>query len=192
MQFLKAFINDPIGIGAISPSSEVLAKAMLDDLSIAPGEAVLELGPGTGAFTTYIRQMIADSSDYLGVEREPKFARILSKRFPDLRVVNGSAEGVYEIYKGNGLRHPKAIVSGLPVSTQPRMVLDSIIEILDRLMAEGSVFRTFQYVHAFPLPSAVHFRRRMDGIFGSHQRSRVVIRNLPPAVVLTWRRRRAS
>ena len=186
MYFLKAFINDPGAIGAISPSSQVLAKAMLDDLSLQAGDGILELGPGTGAFTIQIRQRLADAGDYLGVERNALFARLLGERFPELRVVNGLAENVYELYQSDGLRQPKLIVCGLPLSIQRRLMLDSLVALLDGLMVGGSVFRTFFYVHSYWLPSAVHFRRKMNAVFGSHPPGRLVLRNLPPAMVLTW------
>lgn len=188
MLLLKAFIRDPAGIGAISPSSQSLAKAMTCDLIVRPDEAIVELGPGTGAVTAQIRQIIPESGNYLGVEREPIFVQMLRQRFPELKIVNGLAERAGEMYKENGLKRPKAIISCVPSSTQSRKTLDSIIGVLDQIMVHGSVFRTFQYVHAFPLPSARHFRQRMDSVFGPYRRGRVVIKNLPPAIVLTWQK----
>lgn len=188
LYFLKAFLNDPGAIGAISPSSQILALAMIEDLNLQPGDGVLELGPGTGAFTGQIRRILPNSSDYLGVERDAGFARVLSDRFPDLRIVNGLAEDVGQIYRDSGLHYPKAIVCGLPLSIQRRATIDSIIDVVHELMTPGSEFRTFFYLHALPLPSAVHLRRRMDTEFGRHDNGRVVLRNLPPAIVLAWRR----
>lgn len=161
---------------------------MICDLTVSPGEDVVELGPGTGALTAQIRRILPEPSNYLGVEREPIFVRMLRARFPELRIVNGLAERVGEMYRDNGLKRPKAIISGVPSSTQSRKTLDSIIGVLDDMMVYGSVFRTFQYVHAFPLPSARHFRSQLDSVFGPHHRGRVVFKNLPPAVVLTWRK----
>lgn len=188
MHFLKAFISNPTAVGAISPSSRALAEAMIDGLGLQPDEAVLELGPGTGAFTAHILRIVSDSRHYVGVEREPSFARILKRRFPDLNIVNGLAEHTDEMYRKNGLPYPKAIISGLPSSTQPRSVLDSTVAALDRMMGPGCIFRTFQYVHAFFFPSAVHFRRQLDAVLGPCHFGRLVAKNLPPAVVLTWRR----
>ena len=188
MHFLKAFISNPAAVGAISPSSQALAEAMIEGLGLEPEEAVLELGPGTGAFTAHILRIVSDSRHYVGVEREPSFARILSRRFPDLTIVNGLAEHSDDLYRQNGLRYPKVIISGLPSSTQPRAVLDSTVACLDRMLGPGCIFRTFQYVHAFLFPSAVHFRRRMDTVICARHIGRLVAKNLPPAVVLTWQR----
>lgn len=188
MYFLKAFLNDPGAIGAISPSSQALARAMIDDLDIEPGDGVLELGPGTGAFTGEIRRILGGPNDYLGVERDAGFARVLRERFPDLNIVNGLAEDASQCYEDGRLRRPKAILCGLPLSIQRRETLDSIVAVADELMDAGSEFRTFFYLHALPLPAAIYFRQRMDAVFGERTSSRVVLRNLPPASVLAWRR----
>lgn len=185
---MRAFISNPAAVGAISPSSRALAEAMIDGLDLQPEDTVLELGPGTGAFTAHILRIVSDSSHYVGVEREPTFAKILKRRFPDLTIVTGLAQNTDEIYRNEGLRYPKAIISGLPSSTQPRSVLDSMVAFLDRIMDPGCIFRTFQYVHAFCFPSAVHFRRQLNAVLGPCHLERLVARNLPPAAVLTWRR----
>ncbi|MEX0742069.1 MAG: hypothetical protein WD079_04670, partial [Phycisphaeraceae bacterium] len=62
------------------------------------------------------------------------------------------------------------------------------INIFGYTLLPGTEFRTFQYVHAWMLPAAVQFRRRMTRRFGPPRVSRPVLRNLPPAVVLTWGR----
>ena len=70
----------------------------------------------------------------------------------------------------------------------PVPVIDEIIGNLDRLLGPGSVFRMFQYVHAYYLPSAVRFRRHMTPLFSDYRCEALVVRNLPPALVLTWTR----
>ncbi len=184
--FLKDFIKDPKGIGAISESSSVLAKAMIGNLGIRPGDSVVELGPGTGVFTEHIREK---TDVYLGIERNPRFARILDSRFPDLNFVNGLAEDGYQHYRRIGLPPPRVIVCGLPLAIWSSQLQDPILHSLDRLMTTGSTFRTFQYAHSFAFPQAVRFRQKMNALFEPCQEVRLVMRNLPPAFILTWCRR---
>ena len=183
--FLRDFIKDPVAIGAISESSAALARAMVDNLPIAPGDPVVELGPGTGVFTRQIREK---THAYLGIERNCRFTQLLYKRFPDLTFVNGLAEDGFEHYSGMGLPPPKAIVCGLPLAIWSHELQDSIIDELDSLMTPGCIFRTFQYAHSFGFPLAIRFRRKMNALLGPCQRSRIVLRNLPPAFILTWSR----
>ncbi len=101
--FLRDFMKDPIRVGAISPSSSVLARAMINNIAIDPEDSVVELGPGTGAFTQQIREK---TKVYLGIERNPRFTQILNRRFPDLNFVNGLAENGYHHHKDIGLPPP--------------------------------------------------------------------------------------
>ena len=86
----------------------------------------------------------------------------------------------------------RAIICGLPFASLPLATQDAIIDSLEDLVPPGGLFRTFQYVHAYFLPAAVRFRRRMNRTFGPHHRSPAVLANLPPAYVLTWSRKTAG
>jgi phospholipid N-methyltransferase len=44
--------------GAIVPSSDALGKAIVRNLDLSHAKAVVEYGPGTGAFTTYVLQSL--------------------------------------------------------------------------------------------------------------------------------------
>ena len=191
-KFLGAFLRNPTAIGAIAPSSTSLARAMVRGLQVAPGQHVVEFGPGTGAFTAAIHDMLPEPSCYLGIELEPSFVTMLAKRFPDLRFVQGSAADAATLVTGTGITEVIAVVSGLPFASLSVAVQDGIVASLDELLGPSAVFRTFQYVHAYVLPNAVRFRRRMGEIFGEHERSRVVLRNLPPAYALSWQRKTRS
>jgi phospholipid N-methyltransferase len=188
LHFLKAFIRNPAGIGAIVPSAPELARAMMDGIELGPGETVLELGPGTGAFTTHIREIIPCADDYLGIELETRFVELLELRFPDLQFIGASAAEATSIHQESGLGPVKVIISSLPFASLMGSVRDAIIDNLEQLMNPGCLFRTFQYVHSYPMPSAIRFRRRMEARFGDCHRSRAVLPNLPPAYVLTWQR----
>lgn len=187
-QFLKAFIRNPGSVGAIVPSAPELARAMVQGLHVYPGESLLELGPGTGAFTHQIYNMLPDSAGYLGIEREEGFVTLLEQKFPDLQFVAASAEDATLLHATAGLGPVRVIISSLPFATLITSVRENIISNLEQLMAPGCVFRTFQYVHAYPLPSAIRFRRDMEARFGSCHRSPAILQNVPPAYVLTWER----
>ena len=186
--FLKAFLRDPVGIGALAPSSRILAREMVRGLKLKDGETILELGPGTGSFTTQIHRIIPGPEAYLGIEREPVFVKLLNRRFPDLHFATAPAEKIGAIYEQSGLTQVKVIISSLPFTGVKSSMHDIIIESIDPLMAPGCIFRTFQYVHTYRLPSAVRFRNKMRGISGRYHRSQVILRNFPPAFVLTWTR----
>jgi phosphatidylethanolamine/phosphatidyl-N-methylethanolamine N-methyltransferase len=186
--FIRTFLRSPARTGAIAPSSPFLARAMVAGLRLAPGDTIVEFGPGTGPFTAEIRRMLPSPECYLGIEREPRFVELLRDRYPDLRFVEGSAEHASRLLEQAGRTQVKAVVCGLPFASLPPGVQDAIIATLDRLIGPGAEFRTFQYLHAFGLPTAIRFRRRMSALFGPHRREATVFRNLPPAFVLRWTR----
>jgi phospholipid N-methyltransferase len=186
-RFLRAMLRHPAQVGALAPSSPALARAMVSGIDFSDGRGVLELGPGTGPFTKQIHQRLPDPSLYLGIERDPSFVRLLRERFPPMPVVEGSADRALEHLREAGIERIGAIISGLPFASLPPRVQDGVIRCLDQLMQEGTEFRTFQYLHAWSLPTAARFRRLMAERFGPCEVSRPVLRNLPPALVLRWR-----
>lgn len=183
--FLRDFLKDPVAIGAISESSKAMARAMMEDLKINFGDPVMEFGPGTGVFTKKIREK---TNIYLGIERNLRFTQLLDRRFPDMKFVNGLAEDGFSHYKATGLPPPKVIICGLPLAIWVDELQDAIIENLENLMTPGCVFRTFQYAHSFAFPLAIRFRHKMNLLCGQYERSPIVLRNLPPAFILTWQR----
>ena len=158
------------------------------DLKLSAGETTVERGPGTGSFTTQLTRVIPDPKDYRGIEREPVFVQCLKSRFPGLVFVTAGAEDVRRIYEQAGMNPVKVIISSLPFTGVKSSVHNMIIENIYPLMTPGCIFRTFQYMHTYRLPSAERFRRKMRSISSQYSRSRVVLRNFPPAYVLTWTR----
>jgi len=181
-------LKNPLSVCALTPSSRMLARAMARGLEIKPNETVMELGPGTGALTDQIRHILADDDGYTGIELELRFVHLLRDRFPSLRFEHDTVTRAFQVHADSGGPPVKAVISGLSISTMPAPVIDEIIGNLDRLLGPGSVFRMFQYVHAYCLPSAVRFRRRMASLFSDYRCESLVVRNLPPAFVLTWTR----
>jgi len=188
LQFFKAFIRHPSAIGSIIPSSPNLAREIIKNIELDSSDTIIELGPGTGAFTNYIQQIIPETSAYIGIEREPRFVKMLHKCFPELLFVNGMAAKAQELFKETGRLPAKVIISSLPFSTQEKSDQIANIESINQLMLPGCMFKTIQYVHSYMFPSAIHFRRKMSELFGNHHRSQIIIKNVPPAYILTWTR----
>lgn len=192
LHFVKAALRSPAAVGAIAPSSAVLARQMVRDLELPAGRIVVEFGPGTGPMTEQISRILPSPDAYVGIERDPNFVKLLSRRFPKMRFVQGSAEKAPDYIAEMDHEQVGAIICGLPFASLPPSVQDGIVGAIRQMMkpatatGPGTIFRTFQYVHAWPLPTAVRFRRMMNGLFGKGRVSRPVLRNLPPAFVLSW------
>ena len=186
--FLSRFVRDPRSVGAVAPSSRFLASKMVSGIQFASGVRVVEFGPGTGPFTEAILERMPEDGYYLGIERDPTFAQHLRDRFPEAEIVEDSVENLIPLITDRDIVPIDHIVSGLPFASLPREVTRTVLEASAAALRDGGTFTTFQYVHSFPLPSAVRFRRHMATLFGPLSARRVEVRNLPPALVFSWRK----
>jgi phosphatidylethanolamine/phosphatidyl-N-methylethanolamine N-methyltransferase len=185
--FLGRFLRRPASIGAVLPSSRYLSRALVGRLDFAPGDLIVEYGPGTGPATEVIQQRLPAGARYLGIELDPRFHEHLQQRFPKLDFHLGSAADVRKAIESRGLPRPRRIVSGLPFASLPSVVQDGVIDGISWcLRGTDGDFRTFQYVHAYGLAAARRFRARMQERFDGFERIGQILRNVPPAFVLRF------
>jgi len=187
LRFFGKFLRNPGHVGSIVPSSRYLAGAMTADLDLAPGDLIIEYGPGTGPMTAALAARLPSGARYLGIERDPHFLELLVKRFPHLDFHLGSVADVAEILDQRGLPKARAIISGLPFASLSKSLQEDIARGTREVLAEDGEFRTFQYLHAYGLPRARRFRTLMAKLFRTRTRSRPVLLNVPPAYVLTFK-----
>jgi phosphatidylethanolamine/phosphatidyl-N-methylethanolamine N-methyltransferase len=183
LQFFQAFIREPASVGALSPSSRALARAMIQGFALDSAKTVVELGPGTGSFTGLIRERLEQKSTFITMELDGSQARLLQRRFPDLVVYNDSAEKLGEYLALHGKEKADYIVSGLPWANLPVPEQTRILNAIVESLANRGTFTTFAYSHARWLPKARQFRRNLEERFREVKTSPVIWRNLPPAFV---------
>ena len=188
LKFIRGFAARPRQVGAIMPSSPRLAAAMVRGLKLSPAGCVIEFGPGTGPFTRAILNHQPAGGRYLGVELDAEFIAHLRQRFPTSDFAHASAADAFDLHAHRELPPTEAVLCGLPFASLPAAVQDGVVTAIDRLLAAGGTFRTFQYLHAFNLPNARKFRDRMDRVFGPGRCVAKVVRNVPPAAVMSWSR----
>jgi phospholipid N-methyltransferase len=186
LQFLQAFLKNPLKVGAITPSSPELARKMLDGVRPDAENVILELGVGTGAITKFIEEIVPDERSYFGLELNPDLAKSNHERFPGLEIICGSACDMSAIYRESGLGKVSYIISCLPFVSLPSSVSEKIYQQIEEFMEAGCMFRTFQYAHGYYTPAALKLREFMRNRYGKSKRSRLVVKNVPPAYVLTW------
>lgn len=180
VRFLRSWIERPLSIGAVTPSSKMLARAMARHVDPDSNGPVVELGPGTGPVTEALVQAGVAPSRLVLVEFNPGFCRILKARYPDATLVQGDAYSLRRLLETLLIQPAAAVVSGLPLVTKPiRMRLRLLRDAFD-LMLPGAPFVQFSYSVASPLP------RRFGGF--SVEASERIWMNIPPARVWVYRR----
>lgn len=185
--FFKSFLKNPNVVGAVAPSSRVLARAMVEGRIGEATSCVVEYGPGLGSFTKEILSRKKKNTLYVGIEKNPAFVEVLEKEFPSGRFLLGDAGDVAAILGELGIFQVDLVVSGLPFANFPPPVQKRILEATCAVLKPGGSFVTFNYIHTWLLNKARAFRERVSGVF--HRVSwRPVMRNVPPAFVVECRK----
>jgi phosphatidylethanolamine/phosphatidyl-N-methylethanolamine N-methyltransferase len=188
IEFLQAFLKNPFGVGSIAPSSPELSRRMMDGIKPTADSIVLELGVGTGALTKYIQEAVPGADCYLGIELDKKLVACIRKSYPDLKFVRGDACHAHALHRRSGLGKVGHIICSLPFVSLPAEVNARIFAEIEKFMEKGCVFRTYQYAHGFYLPSAIKLREFMTSRYGDLEKSPLIVKNVPPAYTLTWRK----
>jgi phospholipid N-methyltransferase len=177
--FLREFVRSPLTTAAVLPSSPALAATMTAPIASLADPVVVELGPGTGAFTGAIRRLLDGRGRHLAIELSDVMADLLTERYPEVDIVRTDANDLQKVLAERGLSHADAIVSGLPWAAYGGPLIRTIA---DSLSPEGT-FTQFAYTWSRWAPPA---RRLLSGLrdtFDEVEVSRTVWRNVPPAVV---------
>ena len=184
-RFVEAFIREPLTVGAFWPSSAELARAVVNNCDFEPWSTVVELGPGTGAFTAPLLQRLDQRGRLLALEISGTNIDLLRRRFPRCRVIHDSAENLAG-HLGGG--KADCIISGLAWGNMMPAVQDRIFDAMLNSLAPDGQFVAFGYVHAAWFPTTLRFRRRLFRSFERVETTPVIWRNLPPAIVYRcWR-----
>lgn len=169
-------------IGALAPSGRSLSRAIAQAAGdVAPGQVILELGPGTGVITRELVRRFPNNR-VISVEIIGAFATRLSRAFPTVTVVNGCASKLdtHLAKLGLGAGDVAAVVSGLPLLSLPADLPQRVLESITGVLRPRGRYVQFTY-------SARAWQRfTLDG-FRRHSQRKVWL-NFPPAHVLTFER----
>jgi phosphatidylethanolamine/phosphatidyl-N-methylethanolamine N-methyltransferase len=180
VRFLRSWIEKPLRMGAVMPSGKVLARTMAQYVDVNSTAPVVELGPGTGAITSALIEHGIDQKRLVLVEYNPGFCALLRDRYPHAKVVQGDAYAL-RASLGDVLSAPaSAVVSGLPLVTQPMLKRLKLIRDAFVALAPGAPFVQFTYSVAPPIPKS------LPGV--STEASERIWMNLPPARVWVYRK----
>ena len=180
MRFIRSWIEKPLSIGSVTPSSRALARAMAAYVDPDSNGPVIELGPGTGPVTEALLARGIDPARLILLEFDPTFCRLLRKRYPAATVVQGDAYSLKRVLGGLLSEPAAAVVSGLPLFTKPLKTRLKLIYEAFALMLPGAPFVQFTYATVPPIPKALD-RVRAEA-------SERIWMNIPPARIWVYRK----
>lgn len=145
--FAHNFVKHPRMLGSVVPSSRFLIDEVLGQVDWKRARVIVEYGPGVGTFTAHIlRRMRADAT-LVVIEMNPDFVRFLREEYPDprLHVVHGSAADTASVLRGLGHTRADYVISGIPFSTMPPELRESILRTTSALLDPRGAFLVYQF-----------------------------------------------
>jgi len=178
VRFIGSWIKKPLDVGAVAPSSKLLARTMASYVDPHGTGPVIELGPGTGPITEALVEHGVDPARLVLLEFNPAFCELLRRRFPAATVIQGDAYSLRNSLSEIARHEAAAIVSGLPLMTKPLPVRLRLLREAFALLKADAPFVQFTYAVVPPIP-------RLAGM--AVEASERIWLNLPPARVWVYR-----
>ncbi len=179
-RFLKSWAENPLVTGAVSPSGPDLSRRMASFINPDQKGDVLELGPGTGVVTKSIIERGVPPQDVITLEFNPDFCRLLSRRYPNMKVVEGDAYNLDASLPDVAPGSLRAIVSSLPLFSRPKPDRYKLLTEALNLLQPGAPFIQFSYALVPPVKAE-------ENVF-SFEKTGWILLNLPPARVWVYRK----
>jgi len=184
--FLKRWLRQPLSMGAVMPSGPLLTRALaltaVREMQGRDGH-VVELGAGTGEVTKALLAAGIASDRLALVERDPELISFLRRHFRGPRIIEGDAARLPKLLAREGVAKIATVVSGLPLLSLPAEVVTGIVHGVFEALPKGAALVQFTYGPSPPIPKALRENLHLVGAHG-----RRIWRNVPPAVVWTFRR----
>ncbi len=200
-QFYRQFREQYHTTGAILPSSKALARAMTRPMRQArqarQARRILEVGPGTGAFTVEIVRQLRPGDQFDIVEINADFVAYLGQRFaeePAFRKRRAQSRILHcPLQEAPGEHLYDFVISGLPLNNFSVELVDEIYRSYERLLKPTGTLTSFEYVwiRAMKMPFVgaadkarlVQLTHYLEAKIRRHQiGAEMVFLNVPPAV----------
>lgn len=163
--FLEGFIEHPVMVGSIIPSSRFTIAKMLGPVKWNECKLFVEYGPGVGTFCRPVLERLPRDGNLIVIDTNPLYIDYLKATISDSRftAVLGSAADVEAIVRAHGHAHADYVLSGLPFSTLPDGVGAEIAAATHRVLRPGGAFLVYQFTAAARDFMAKHFTRIDSG-----------------------------
>ncbi|MFO0295768.1 MAG: class I SAM-dependent methyltransferase [Rhodospirillales bacterium] len=178
--FLRRWLAHPLKVGALLPSSAWLGRLVARNVTLGPGEYVVEVGAGTGTVTRELLASGIPSDRLFVVELDPDLCAFLRRQLPGANVIQGDATQLRALLPADVPGKVRTVISGIPMVTLPLPLQRRMIDAWFDVMGPGGRMLQYTYSLVSPLPEA-----RL-GVRG--RRCGIVMRNVPPAWVWSYTR----
>ena len=163
--FIQGFLEHPVMVGSIIPSSRFTIARMLGPVNWDDCRLFVEYGPGVGTFCRPVLEKLRRDGALIVIDTNPLYIDYLNRTITDSRftAVLGSAVDVEDIIRDHGHDHADYVLSGLPFSTLPDGVGPAIAEATHTVLRPGGAFLVYQFSARARDFMARHFARIDQG-----------------------------
>lgn len=174
--FFRRWLANPLQMGSVVPSSPTLCRRIAALVARRPGEAVLELGAGTGVVSRALLDAGVPPERLLVVEIVPDMAEHLRRALPGVDVLCGDAFDLGRVLPKRWHGRIGTAICGIPLVLLPVAEQKRFVDAVEAV-APGRGFLLYTYCITSPL---AHRRLGLAA-----RREAWTPWNLPPASV--WR-----
>jgi len=177
--FFKRFLQRPLQVASIVPSSKALVKRVARKMDFTQPRVIAEYGPGEGVHSREIARRMSADSQLLLFELDQAFARDLERQFADdprVHVVHGDAAKLPEELKRLGIAHCDYILSGIPFSILEIKKKRALLEKTYEALADGGCFIIYQVTNEL----------RQHATLFDRAESEYVLQNIPPMFITVF------
>lgn len=159
--FIQGFIEHPVMVGSIIPSSRYTIRKMLAPVNWSECQLFVEYGPGIGTFCRPVLDRLPRGGTLIVIDTNPLFIDYLKATIADSRFIPvlGSAADVEAIVRAHGFDHADYVLSGLPFTTLPGRIGPAIAAATHRVLRPGGAFLVYQFTARARDFMARHFGR---------------------------------
>lgn len=196
--FLRRAVRDQLTVGAVAPTSTVLARTMVGLVGPLSGRLVVELGAGTGAISQAVGPELGPGTRHVAVERDPTMLARLAAVAPWALRLPGDAADLVALLDRAGVvpaagdlpAHAAVapggggvdvVLSSLPWSYFPALQRATILDQIRQVLAPGGVFATIAYRPTRLTARSRAFRADLGSMFAQVTTTPTVWANIPPA-----------
>jgi phosphatidylethanolamine/phosphatidyl-N-methylethanolamine N-methyltransferase len=155
MLFFRRWLANPLQMGSVIPSSAALGQRIAKHTRRASGEAVLELGAGTGVISRALLAGGVPPERLIVVEIVPEMADHLRSVLPGVHVLEGDARDLPELLANHWHGRIGSVVCGIPLMLLPFSEQRRFLAAIETV-APGRGFLQYSYCVTSPLPWRKH------------------------------------
>jgi phospholipid N-methyltransferase len=165
--FFKRFLQRPLQIASIIPSSKALVERVADKVDFDRARVIAEYGPGEGVHSRELARRMHPNAQLLLFAHDAR-----------VHVLNQDAAALPQELQRRGIAHCDYILSGIPFSILNIAKKRALLQKTHDALAPGGSFIIYQVTNEL---------RQHAKIF-AHAKSEYFLQNIPPMFITVFRK----